>query len=395
MTRELFRREAIESRRPHMFAELPPQIGRGGVAALWVGSLMGISSLLAALLWPFSGSITTPAVVVMSHGLIEVKASQGGHLTSLFVTGGQEVRRGEHLFTIDQRTFREGGLESAANANREAGAEAYATQLAREERAVRLEAASKAVTELAASLELLMRERTIQEERAQLGEDQLGRLGPLVERGFISELEFGRRREEVLAASQQMVSLDRQIAEQRARLRQGRDDIRELRATDQRELAEAASRLVVLNQKHRDSDAAAVFTPLAPVDATVVGVRYATGEYVSAQATVVTLSRPSDETVIESLVPVRWADALHEGDRVSLRIEGSLHERMRLSGGTITSIERVMVPADPQASPVPVRENSYRVRVTAGPELQRLGVGQPVSVNLQTRRRSLLSLLFS
>ncbi|WP_438852517.1 HlyD family secretion protein [Brevundimonas nasdae] len=326
---------------------------------------------------------------------MEIKTPHAGYLAAIDVKQGDAIVQHQPLFTVDQRTFREGGLDAGASMIAEGEALEMATQSAASERAIRIEAAARNVAAAQTTLDLLSRELNLQTQREHLGAGRLEKLRPLVQQGFMSDLEFLRRQEDILAQQQQRIGLERQIADQRARLRQAHDDLAASRVAARTAESEDRMKRELLQQRRVDATGATTVRPLSTIDGKVVSIDGAIGEFLPAQATVITLARRDDPLLIESLVPIRWSGGLEVGQQVFLKVEGSLEDRISVGRGVIVEIDRVPVAPNPQASPLPIHQPSYRVRVRpAGDAPHTLNIGQTLSVSLGTKKRSFFDLLF-
>lgn len=224
---------------------------------------------------------------------IYVSAPLSGKLLSLSVSRGQQVAPGDQLFTLDETPQKAARDESARRLDQ---AKARLEDLHK----------GKRPTEMA-SLEAQLNEARA---ASQLAERDFARRQQLMSSGVVSKEDFDRSRSTRDQTQQKVSQLEFDL--ETARLGARSDQI----ASAEAEVAATAANLERatwdLNQMHQSSpQAGLIFDTL-----------YREGEWVLAGRPVVALLPPRG-IKIRAFIPEDWLNAVHAGDSVKVRIDGS------------------------------------------------------------------------
>lgn len=306
------------------------------------------ASLLLALL-PACGDKPQAAWSGYAEGdYVHVAAPLGGTLATLSVQAGQQVRRGDLLFTLEDEAERAARGEADARLAQASAQAANAGKGRRED-------------EIAVSSAQLAQARA----QAELARSELGRQQQLLAQGFVSQARIDDAR---AAAAQSQARVD----ELAAALRVARLPAR----ADERAAAEAqveAARQALRQSEWRSRQK----RQTAPVDARVEDVFFRPGEYVPPGQPVLALLPPG-QVKARFFVPESELATLALGQTVALRCDGC--------GAPITArISRIATQAE--YTPPVIYSNAQRARlvfmVEARPlpqDLLRLHPGQPLDV---------------
>lgn len=309
---------------------------------------------LAAFAGACADRVAAPLNGYVEGEFVLVASPYGGTLAHLSVARGDEVKRGDRLFAVDDSLERAAVDEAQARVQ---AARARIGNLRASRRVAEIDALEQQVAAARASLELS--EETLRQQRR------------LHAQGFVSEAGLDTARSTRDRDAAQLAQAQAQVRDAEASI--GREpEIAAARAELEAARAVREQALTRVEQK----------APRAPADAQVADTYFRVGESVPAGAPVVSLL-PSGNVKLRFFVPQERLGALRIGDPVRARCDGCE-----------APIEARIVFIAPRAEftpPVIYGEHArqklvFLVEASPSPALFRLHPGQPVDVELPEAR---------
>jgi membrane fusion protein len=401
---ELFRREAIATSRQSPFGTvlLAQPVSVTWLATFVVG--MVVAFVIFASLGTYARKETVRGYLSPDAGVARVHAPRSGVVATVHVVETEFVRAGAPLVTLTGETVTGGGVNSdeqllAVTESQLAGLQSRLV-LERARRQAEQQRLEADVQGLERELGLIGEQAATQQRLLRNLAADYERLGPVVHRGFVSQADFLKREEALLAARQFLGTLQQKSAATSTRLRQSRIAL-------ERIPLESDERTSVLQAQHLELEARRIelaakrsVTVTAPVAGRIAALRAVPGSTVDPILPLLTLLPEGGTLEARLFVPTRAIGFVEVGQQVRLLYEAFDYRRFGVQHGTVTAISPfVLAPHEVQGL-VSVTEPTYRVIVALADEsifaLGRDLVLQPgmlLMADIVLERRSLLSWL--
>jgi membrane fusion protein len=397
----LFRPEAITFQRdPLRSAEpLPASPKAAPLTCLLVAMVCAAIGFLAS--GDYARKETVSGFLVPTVGVSKIFPPREGLVTAVDVTEGQFVEEGAPLLTVQvgetdsQGGDVDGAVLQALTRQRAALLEQIMLEQGRTaEESTRLH---DAVVGLGGEITALQAQFAEQHLRSAVAEEQITKVRELVAKGYISEVEFERRRDNYLAQRQNEAALVGQIVEKQSDASQQDHALEELPG-------QLAARLSVLRGAAADLDARLAETSgrrayelRAPVAGRVSALQARVG--LVADPTVPQLAIVPAGSLLEAelLVPARAIGFLAPGQTVRLAYEAFPYQRFGLHRGRVRNVSATLLRPAEIVGPIAISDPSYRVTVTLDQQSIEafgrafpLGADMTLKANIVFDRRSLL-----
>ena len=365
MTKELFRKEALQARRTGWLG----RISLAQPLRFWLLTLLALLAALAIIVFLALGTYTRRSTVagqlVPTLGLATVLAPATGVIDRLEVEEGQRVEAGQSLIVvaIPRATPAAGDTQAALEsrlAQRQAGLElvqdAQQQQLQAQAEGLRAQLAS-ARRELAQTED----EVATRNAQARIAQETLDRLRQLQDNQYVSLLQVKQQESTALDYAGQAQALQRQAISTRRGIAQLEQAIRELPGQQQAVAASLQHDLAHLEQERVQTQAQGSLAVSAPVGGVIATQLVKQGQAVQAGQPLLSLLPGDGMLEAELLVPSRAIAFIEPGDNVLLRYQAYPYQKFGHHQGKVERISRSALGANElgtQAS-----EPYYRVTV--------------------------------
>lgn len=395
----LFRTEVLEARRWRLDGEvLLTQPLRASAVTLLLFGIVAAAGCWVAL-GSYTRSEVARGILVTDQPSAKVIAIRPGQITQLLVRDGDPVRAGQRLATI----MIERPDEHGASVTAESLAAFDAQRLLAESQA-RL-AGQRADAERArlfATMQGLERQRTdlggqieLQRQVVASAKRTFDSMTAVIEKGFVSRIEYENRRQALLAAEQQLAQLQQQANTAGAQERQTAAEIARTGADAGTEIATARTAAEGFTQQRAQALAERAYAVTAPVSGRVTALQADIGRTVDATTPLMVVVPDGSRLHAEVYAPSRAAGFLRPGQEVRLLYDAFPYQTFGSFDGRVARISRTIL--DPREISVPIKldEPVYRIEV-AVPEQQMhafgkaepLQPGMTLSANFILDRRS-------
>lgn len=400
----LFRQEAIEARRVRLDGEiLLVQPFRSHAAATLLFAAVAFMGIWIAL-GSYARTESAKGMLVTDSGTTKMMGLRPGVITGLAVVEGQHVRKGQPLATVqvDQdyaagsRTTAE-SLKSVAEQRVQADRqEASAGERGRSERAG-LIASIASDRGQRADVEAQI---AIQQQLVSSLRDTLTRYGPVAARGFISQTEMDRRRQELLTAQGELIKLHQESKTLIEGDRKAQAQLEQSRADEANQSAIARSSAAGFRRQQAELRGEQSYVLLAPEDGVVTAVQTGLGRAVDPAVPLMTIIPSNAAFHAELFAPSRAIGFIKPGDEVRLRYDAFPYERFGSFKGHVTLIAKIALDPRQVDAPFKFEEPVYRIdasldqqKVTGYGSVVPLQAGMTLSASLILERRSFFSWL--
>jgi membrane fusion protein len=363
----LFRREVIEAQRRRLWGDVrlsqPPSL------TLWSVVLGGSAAAVIAAL-AFGTYIKKESVggyVSPEGGIVQVSSSRAGRIMRVMVSEGDHVDADAPLIEFSGETVgAQTGQVLAAQLMQVEQQIASAAQR-RTASGVNLDAeAQRFRLQLAAQMsrrELLASRIEDQRQLVQISEQQSERLAELAKNGYISQIQFAERRQQMLSQRGELSSLQAELAAALGAIAELHSQIDELPAKRASLAANSELELSTLQQKRIELSASRQFVERAPVAGVVSSMQARPGALPSSNSPLVSIMPDGSALQAELLVPTRAAGFIKPGDEVRLQVDAYPFERFGFVMGRVASVSRSVLTPGEFLAPIEIKEAVYRIRV--------------------------------
>lgn len=386
----LFRPESLQSRaqawlgRPVVISRIPVAVFAGFSVAFVVGIVLFVTFA------DYTRRVRVEGLILPQDGLTRVTAPQAGWITDLRVDEGQQVTRGQVLYTlgIDVTT----ALGETQGAVSDILAEQRAELVGMLNRTTRLRVLEKQSTQTRQND--LQREVPQIEEQLRLLEattsefsDFAERQKSLLDRGIAVSAEYESRLRAFYAERAQLPALRRDRVQTEARLNELRAEIAMFDLQTQAQVAEIRRQILSIDQQLSESEARRQVSVTAPRDGTVTGIITLAGQTVAAGTPLLTIVPDERPLVAQLLAPGSSIGFLREGMPVLLRYQAFPYQKFGQYPGRVAVISRANLSpeglgelrTDSQSAPV-----LYRVTVMPErPHVNAYGRSEPLQAGME------------
>jgi membrane fusion protein len=407
MRRTLFRQQALDARQDAAFGP-PLQIRQPGATWLTAAVL-----LLAAALVAFgcTGEYTRKAHVsghlVPSAGLVDVFTPQSGTVIRRTIAEGQTVKRGDVLMVLDS---------DRASASSATGAQASVLDALRVRQAsLRQEQNNAATIDDLALATLAERRQGLDAEAAQLGEQSalqaqrvasaqqvFERHEELARSSYVSDAMLQTRRDEWLAARQELASVRRSLLAIERDRRAAALDAAAAQLKRANTAAAFGRQIAEIAQQLAEAESRRTVTLVAPAGGTVTTLRTDIGQFAAPGTPLLTILPQGAALQAHLLVPTSAAGFIKAHQPVALRIHAFPFQRFGHQSGEVLEVGRTVLQRGAQdGAATALSEPVYLIKVRlAAQDVQAYGeraplqAGMTLDADVQLDRRRLLQWLF-
>lgn len=363
----LFREQVTERRRQRLYGDVVLSDSR--ISSRLVVGIAAISLLL--IVWATTATYprteAVPGVVMTSQPSAKVFAIRNGVAERVFVRDGSAVRRGQPLVFI--------GVDMRDEDTRGAARDSL-TALTGQTDSVKaqMQAAHDALSsereKLSASLETnageqatLREQSVIQAAIIRSKEEEIRRITPVAEKGFISQMEMDRRRQSLLAERQRAEQIKQQLVQLATRRNETVAQLRRLPMDELREKAQLQGELGSLFQQRSRARVDVGYTILAPVDGRVTALQASSGRSVDPRVPLLSVMPQRSVFQVQLYAPSKAVGFIRVGQQVRISYDAFPYKQFGTFAGTIASISRTAYAPGEIDVPVKIEEPVYLIRV--------------------------------
>lgn len=331
--------------------------------------LAAIVALIAIFLFfaQYARKETVVGYLAPTAGVARVFVSRTGIVTAVHAREGKTVEAGQPLLTvaIDQ-TMADGKnvdavlldtlarqkaalLEQTAMQDGRAGSERTRLE-------AQIAGAREAITHLDAQI-------VAQAERIRLSANIVQSVEGLRGKGFISEIDYTRRRESLIENKQSLSALNQQIAARRAELAQATAALEQLPATISDKTQSLRNLVAETEQRLAEIDGRRAFVVRAPVAGRVSTMQAAVGRAVDPRQLQLSILPHDSVLQAELFVPARAIGFVRAGQEVRVLYDAFPYQHFGTYRGRVTGVARTMLSGTDLAGPVALKEPAYKVVV--------------------------------
>jgi membrane fusion protein len=338
-------------------------------AKLLFWSLTAIFALMVAYLAlaQYARKETVPGYLAPTAGVAKIFVPRAGTVTTVHVSEGEEVDEDQPLLTvkIDQTTADGQNVDTVLLETLARQKSALGEQIVmQEDRAVserkRLEAQIAGGRDQIAYLE---QQIMVQRERAALAESLVSSVEELRVKGYMSELDYKRRREAYLESTQNLGALGQQLATRRAELAQAAAALEQLPTTIAEKVQALRSQIADAEQRIAEIDGRRAYVVRAPIAGRVSTLQAAVGRAVDTRQPQLSVLPRNGGLEAALFVPTQAIGFVRPGQDVRILFDAFPYQRFGTYGGRVVRVAKTMLTSADVSAPVALQQPAYKVTV--------------------------------
>jgi membrane fusion protein len=364
----LFRREAIEFQRDQrQWGETVLLQPFSAKLLAWfnIAAFAGVIAFLC--LAPYSRKETVAGYLTPAAGTAKVFAPKPGVITAVYVKQGQWVDEGENLLKITSEDLAANGGDVNATllATLQSHKAELASQIAAEEARTNSERErlTAVVRNLLSEKAHLEAQGAAQGERIELAEKLVSSASQLTSKGYMSDLEFTRRKEAVLEQKQNLSTLRRQMATLQNQITEARYSLDQLPTVMAEKVQLMRNELAATEQRIAEIEGKRAFIVRAPIAGRVAMLDANVGQAAQTQHPQLEILPEDSALQAELLVPTRAAGFVHAGQEVRILYDAFPYQNFGTYRGRIAQVTQTIISGGDTATPISLKEPAYKVDV--------------------------------
>jgi membrane fusion protein len=374
LNQSLFRPEVVEHRADRLHGEvILTQTLSTRVLTVFLAVVVA-----AAAIWLTVGQYarieTARGILVTTAGSSKVFALRAGIVSSLLVKDGDTVQVGQKLALIESEQPTQSGARYSAEG---AASLSEQEQLASQQISLSGARVASEQARLSATLQGLAQQRTSVSKQIKLQRDVVSstrqtfdQIARLVDNGFISKLEFERRRQAYISAQQGLSQLTQQLGSVNADYARAHVEMGRAQINSKSEIVDVRNTVQSLRQQKSRLESEGRYSVEAPIAGRVTAIQTATGRTVGGTVPMMVIVPDHSPLKAELYVPSRAIGFVRAQQHVRLLYDAFPYQRFGSFDGKIDTISRVVT--SPQETDVPFKIEEPVYRVTAKLDAQSL-----------------------
>jgi membrane fusion protein len=398
----LFRTQATEAASARLHGEVvfsQPLSTRLFVAALF--AIIAIAAVWVSL-GTYARIETVPGRLVTSLPSAAIAPPQTGIVAEVAVVEGQQVEKGDKLIVINSDRETEAG---GVIAGRSLSALEIRQQLSEAQIAMTADRAAAERTRLEGLISSaeaqalsLAGQIELQREVVTSNQQMFDRVSAVVERGFVSQVDYERRRQTLLGSRQQLADLEQRQLESRAQAQQARSQQASAAIEADQGISRIRDGLQTLSVERARLEGEQSYVITAPISGRVTALATGVGKAIATSRPVMVIVPEQAELTAELYAPSRAIGFVEPGKETRLLYDAFPYQRFGSFAGQVASISRIAVDPRETDIPFPFEEPVYRVKVAlerqavdAFGEPAPLQPGMTLQANIVLERQSFLA----
>lgn len=397
----LFRTPVLEATSTRLHGEVV--LSQPLSTKLLAGALFAILAIAGA--WVTLGTYarieTVSGRLITNMPSASVTAPQPGVVSSLAVADGQIVQKGDALLVINSdRQSEAGGVVagrglSALDARQKLSEAQIA--MAGERAAAERSRLLTTITAAEAQVDSLAGQIRLQREVVASNQEMFDQISAVIERGFVSKVDYERRRQTLLGSQQQLADLEQRQLENQARAEQARGELSRVNVDARQDISQIRDGLEALSAEQARLEGEQSYVITAPISGRVTALATGMGKAVNSARPLMVIVPDDAQLTAELYAPTRAIGFVEPGKETRLLYDAFPYQKFGSFGGRVEAVSRIAV--DPRETDIPFafEEPVYRVKVAldrqsvdAFGEPAPLQPGMTLQANIVLERQSFL-----
>jgi membrane fusion protein len=400
----LFREEVSEYRRTRLHGEVV--LTQPLSTKIMVLALFGIIAIAGA--WVSLGTYarieTVPGILVTDIPSAKVVANAPGVVTELNAKEGQVVKQGDRLAVINlDRSVASGAAVAGRSLDALESRRQLTEQqigLAQRRAAAERERLNTVIGNAEQQATSLRDQIALQEQVVASNQQLFDQISKVVERGFVSKVDYERRRQTLIGSQQQLAGLRQQLSARIAEADQARSQINSIAAESAQGANEVQSSLQGIAQQQAQLEGEQGYVITAPISGRITALQTAKGRTANPNVPLMVIVPDGSKLKAELYAPTRAIGFVKKGQETRLLYDAFPYQRFGSFAGKVVSVSHTII--DPRETEVPIKLEEAVYRITVNIERQDiegygaavpLQPGMTLKANIVLERQSFLDWL--
>ncbi|WP_299555801.1 HlyD family efflux transporter periplasmic adaptor subunit [uncultured Tateyamaria sp.] len=369
----LFRSEALDAQRQRLHGDV---FLTSPVSFKVVTAVLAALCVLALTIL-FTGSYTrverVPGYLVPTGGLVKIQAGRFGSLSALHVGEGDLVQKGDALVSVEAASLTANGMSVESSSlqtlaeqqlNLENQIVLEESQLASEIGRIRAEMAAARL--LISSLDSQI---ALQKEITKSTKSAVKDVEGILDKGFISKVEFEHRRQNWLNQQAQERLKEQERESARSQLAQLEIKLKQLPGETKSRIAQVRGQLLDIDTREAELLGQEAYVIKAPVAGRITSITSHTiGQSVVPEQPILTLMPEGSQLIAELFVPSRAIGFVEEGQETRLLYAAFPYQRFGSYPAEILKVTKTILSPREAVTPFELTEPFYRVTAALAAE---------------------------
>ncbi len=303
----------------------------------------------------YTRKVQMVGVLVPNQGVLKLASPQGGVLTQLKVSEGQQVKKGDVLFEISAQrsSAAQGSVETQAaeqlqRKQSSLSAERQQQLQLMQEQSSGLERRSDS---LVGELQQVEQEILTQQKRIALSEQNLKRHESLVAQNFVSPAQLLQHQTDRLEQQARLQQLERSRTSIKRELTNVQAELKQIPLRMQAQLGSIERSMAGIEQERAENEARQAVQVLAQHDGVITGLTVSAGAVIGAGTPLATLMPQATSLQAHLFAPSQAVGFIEPGQSVMLRYAAYPYQKFGHQEGRVIAVSKTsMTPAEATAA---------------------------------------------
>ena len=399
--RNLFRDEVLEARKQRLYGEV--------VLTQPLSTKMMVTALFAIIIivgvWVSQGTYsrieTVPGILVTNQATAKIYPTQQGIVTKLVVGEGAIVRKGDRLAVVKLDRQGENGRDvlqqSAVSIDDRMRLSEEQISIAGQRMNLEHSRLIGVISSAEQQIASLDQQAELQAQVVASNRQIFEQIAKVVERGFVSKVEFERRRQTLISSEQQYENLKQQKLSRQAEIAQAKAQIMALPIETARNSGDIRLQQSALAQQKTQLEGERSYVIIAPISGRVTAIQTAEGRMANGQSPLMVIMPQGSNLRAELYAPTKAIGFVKPGQQARILFDAFPYQRFGSFGGRIISVSKTVF--DPRETDVPIKLEQAVYKITVKLDKQHvtgygdkipLQPGMTLNANIVLERQSFL-----
>ncbi|WP_338591226.1 HlyD family efflux transporter periplasmic adaptor subunit [Shewanella khirikhana] len=363
---KLFREDVVKSQGVKLYGVI--SLAQPISIRLIIMAVVAVVAIAIAFLFfsEYARKETVKGFLVPDAGIIKLYSSRAGNIDKIYVTEGQAVAKGDLIAKVSLSRAQLNGIDLSVSLL--AGLNSQLSLLEQDEKSTLLMAEldikrlKKKSLDLAETEKVLVRQRTILEQKQALQQQEFERFNKIYQDGFLSEAEYQVQQQKLLQIAQELESNRSSQVNVVAQINEVDAEIASQPHQTQLRLADIARRKADVQRQIDETQNGFEFSVIAKESGVVTSIAVKEGEFLPTKRPLLSIIPEGAQLVAELLLPTRSAGFVKLSDEARLRFDAFPYQRFGFMAASVSRIDKSLLLQGEADIPVQLNEPVYRVQ---------------------------------
>lgn len=363
---KLFREDVVKSQGVKLYGVI--SLAQPISIRLIIMAVVAVVAIAIAFLFfsEYARKETVKGFLVPDAGIIKLYSSRAGNVDKIYVNEGQLVAKGDLIAKVSLSRAQLNGIDLSVSLL--AGLNSQLSLLEQDEKSTLLMAEldikrlKKKSLDLAETEKVLVRQRTILEQKQALQQQEFERFNKIYQDGFLSEAEYQAQQQKLLQIAQELEANRSSQVNVAAQINEVDAEIASQPHQTQLRLADIARRKADVQRQIDETQNGFEFSVIAKESGVVTSIAVKEGEFLPINRPLLSIIPEGAQLVAELLLPTRSAGFVKLSDEARLRFDAFPYQRFGFMAASVSRIDKSLLLQGEADIPIQLNEPVYRVQ---------------------------------